>query len=226
MLPSFSASSGNRVSFATRARPRLERRSRAVSRLQRCAEFARSADPNSVRRLDRGHPAVLSQLLALLQQPSDGRHGDGPEGASVRRLLPGPGRARRDGNALAAVHRRRDLRAARLPGHLYVREKEGLHHHALHERNADHAEGRRLPRGVAPVLDRDHAVRPDERNLRAADAHPRILREVHPRNRAPEGARSPADSQDRRGDRQQARDLGHEEVRGGRPRAAVQVRSR
>jgi len=39
---------------------------------------------------------------------------------------------------VAPLHRRRDLRAPRLPGHLYLREEKRVSDHPLHERDDDH----------------------------------------------------------------------------------------
>ena len=74
---------------------------------------------------------------------------------------------------------------------------------------------RRLPRGLAAVRDRDNALRPHARDLRAADRRPRLVRSLHARDPAAPGARAAAEAEDRRGDHQPARDRRHAAVRRG-----------
>ena len=124
-------------------------------------------------------------VRALLQQPADGRPRRRGRASSrprsTCRILDELADA---GLPLAAVHRRRDLRAARLPRHLHARAPQGFPHHALHQRHAHHASDRGSPGEVPAVLHRDHALRAHARDLRAADRHSRVVRAMHARHRS------------------------------------------
>ena len=138
---------------------------------------------SAAQRHHRGDAALSAHLRPLLQQPPDVGSRGVRQRAHLRGALPHPRRARRRGVSLAAVHRRRDLRAARLPRHLHLRQAEGIPDHPLHERDDDHAEDRRLSRGLAAIRDRNHALRPHEGDLRATDRYPGLIRKVPARHR-------------------------------------------
>ena len=68
--------------------------------------------PPAAQRHHRGDAPLSAHLSPLLQQPADGRRRGAPPRAHLRRALPPARRNGRRRLSVAAVHRRRDLRAS------------------------------------------------------------------------------------------------------------------
>ena len=189
--PPSSSCSPRRASSKTREGP-SEGRSGQLRDLEPGVSQAGPRRAPAHQRDDRADAPVPAGVRALLQQPAGRRSRGARAGAVDGRAQADPRRAGRRGRPVAAVHGRRDLRARRLPRHLQAREVARLPHHAVHERHADHPGHRRHAGRMAAVRRRDHPLRPHARDLRTPDGRPGLVRSLHARHSAAQGARAAA----------------------------------